>query len=153
MGSIDRHLQSRPARLAATLLSGVLFYFSLRPHAAVAWRVAGAHSAAAGGLPRQLAPGAPARVAGCRRRNRLEFCLVSDYRGAGSNHPSNHPATIVMGLFIGRTRAAVLASRHWLTVFMLPVLMAAFDVLISENCGLCLPSAVSWRIFVIGTKQ
>lgn len=132
MSPIDRYLQSRPARLAATLLSGVLFYFSLKltPWWPAAWLV--------------LIPLLLAAFHATAREARLLTWLAAA-AGVGANFTyylktTGPAATIIItileimlwGFFVGRTRAAVLASRHWLTVFMLPALMAAFDTLISN---------------------
>lgn len=132
MRPISRYLQSLPARLAAALLSGVLFYFSLRltPWWPAVWLVL---------IPLLLA----AFHATSREARMLTWLAAAAGLGANFTYylkTTGPGATIILiilqmllwGFFVGRTRTAVLATRHWLTVFMLPLLMAAVDTLISN---------------------
>jgi apolipoprotein N-acyltransferase len=130
--SISQFFQSLRGRLAATVLSGVLFFFSLRltPLWPAPWLAL---------IPLLLA----AFNTSAREARLLAWLAVS--AGVASNltyylKTTGPAATIILmilqvllwGFIVGRTRATVMASRHWLAVFMLPVLMAGFDTLISN---------------------
>ena len=128
---MNQLLKARSARFAAALVSGVLFYFTLglTPSWLAAW----------------LAP-VPLLLAAfhaSRREARLLAWLAAAI-GLSSNFTyylkvTGTVATVVLlllqvlvwGFFAIRTRAAVLASRNWLIVFVYPVLLAAIDTLVS----------------------
>jgi len=129
---MNRCFQSRGGRLAATVLSGVLFFFSLKltPLWPAVWLAL---------IPLLLA----AFNSSAREARRLAWLAAA--AGVASNltyylKTTGPAATIILmilqvllwGFLVGSTRAAVLASRSWLTVFWLPVLMAGFDTLISN---------------------
>jgi len=124
-------LCTRAGRLVAALVSGVLFYFvlGLNPFWLAAWLapipllLAAFH---AGGLEAR----ALAWLA-------LAIGLSSDF--AYYWKTTGPLATVVIvilqillwGYVVGRARAAVLASTHWLTIFVYPTILAAFSTLIA----------------------
>ena len=128
---MNQLLQARSARFAAAVVSGILFYFTLRltPWWLAAW----------------LAP-IPLLFAAfhaSRREARLLAWLAAAI-GLSSNFTyylkvTGTVATVVLlllqvlvwGFFVMRTRVAVVASRSWLVVFAYPVLLAAMDTLVS----------------------
>jgi len=118
-------------RITAAVVSGVLFYFvlGLNPFWLAAWLapipllLAAFH---AGGLEAR----ALAWLA-------LAIGLSSDF--AYYWKTTGPAATVVIlilqillwGYVVGRTRAAVLASTHWLTIFVYPTILAAFSTLVA----------------------
>ncbi len=128
---MNQVLQARGARLAASVVSGVLFYFTLglTPWWPAAWLapipllLAAFHSS-----PREAR-----LLAWLAAAIGLSSILIYYLKVIGP------VATLVLLLlqmlawsfFLGRTRAAVLASRSWHVVFVYPLLLAAIDTLVS----------------------
>jgi len=128
---MNQLLRTRSARFAATVVSGVLFYFTLglTPWWLAAWLAP---------IPLLLAA-----FHASRREARLLAWLAAAI-GLSSNFTYYLKVTgtvatgvllllqvLVWGFFVVRTRAAVVASRNWLIVFVYPVLLAAIDTLVS----------------------
>ncbi len=128
---MNQLLEARGARFAAAAASGVLFYFTLglTPLWLAAWLAP---------IPLLLA----AFHASGREARLLAWLAVAI--GLSSNFTYylkvlGPVATVVVlllqvliwGFFVGRTRAAVVASRNWLVVFVYPMLLAAIDTLVS----------------------
>ena len=124
-------LQTRTGRSAAAIVSGVLFYFvfGLNPYWLAAWLAP---------IPLLLA----AFYAGGREARALAWLaaaigLTSQF--AYYWKTTGPVATVVLiilqillwGFIIGRTRAAVVSSSHWLTIFVYPVILAAVDTLVA----------------------
>jgi hypothetical protein len=128
---VNQLLEARGARFAAAVVSGILFYFTLglTPPWLAAWLAP---------IPLLLAA-----FHASQREARLLAWLAAAI-GLSSNFTyylktTGTVATVVLlllqilvwGFFATRTRAAVLASRNWLIVFVYPVLLAAIDTLVS----------------------
>jgi apolipoprotein N-acyltransferase len=128
---VNQLLQVRGARFAAAVVSGVLYYFTLglTPSWLAAW-------------PAPI----PLLLAGfhASRREALLLAWLAAAIGLSSNFTYYLKTTgtvatvlllllqvLVWGFFVTRTRAAVVASRNWLIVFVYPVLLAAIDTLVS----------------------
>jgi apolipoprotein N-acyltransferase len=127
-----KRLLSTPAgRIVAAITSGVLFYFvlGLNPFWLAAWLAP---------IPLLLA----AFHAGRREARALAWLalaigLSSEYAYYGET--TGPVAAIILvilqmllwGFIIGRTRAAVLSSPRWLTIFVYPVILAAADTLVA----------------------
>jgi apolipoprotein N-acyltransferase len=127
-----KRLFSTPAkRIVAAIASGVLFYFvlGLNPFWLAAWLAP---------IPVLLA----AFHAGGREARVLAWLavaigLTSEFAYYGKT--TGPVATVVIlflqvllwGFVIGRTRAAVSSSSHWLTLFVYPVILAAVDTLVA----------------------
>jgi apolipoprotein N-acyltransferase len=124
-------LQTRAGRIVAALVSGVLFYFvfGLNPYWLAAWLAP---------IPLLLA----AFHAGGREARALAWLAVAI--GLSSEFAyywktTGPVATVIIvilymllwGFIVGRTRAAVLSSSHWLTLFVYPVILAAVDTLVA----------------------
>jgi apolipoprotein N-acyltransferase len=124
-------LDSRGWRFGAVLLSGGLQYFAtgLEPWWWAAW----------------LAP-IPLLVAAFRASTREAWVLAVVAGLIGSAGTASYYAMfigpigsalvmllrgLVLGLVVARTRAVVLGSRHWLTAFVYPALMAGFDMIVA----------------------
>jgi apolipoprotein N-acyltransferase len=124
-------LQTRARRIVAAIVSGVLFYFvfGLNPIWLAAWLAP---------IPLLLA----AFHAGAREARMLAWLAVAIGLTSGYAYywrTTGPVATVVIvmlfvlvwGFFISRTRAAVISSPHWLTLFVYPVILAAMDTLVS----------------------
>ena len=124
-------LQTRSRRIVAAVVSGGLFYFvfGLNPLWLAAWLAP---------IPLLLA----AFHAGGREARLLAWLavaigLISEFAyywkttGPGATIVIVILFVLVWGWFIGRTRAAVVSSAHWLTLFAYPVILAAVDTLVS----------------------
>ena len=125
-------LQTRSRRIVAAVVSGGLFYFvfGLNPLWLAAWLAP--IPAAAGGFPCRGTRGAPAGLAGGGDWVDLGICVLWEDHRAGRDHSHRHSARVVVGVVvIGRTRAAVVSSSHWLTLFVYPVILAAADTLVA----------------------
>ena len=124
-------LDSRGWRFGAALLSGVLQYFAtgLEPWWWAAW----------------LAP-IPLLVAAFRASTREAWALAVIAGLIGSASTASFYAMVigpigsafvmmlrglVSGIVVAYTRAVVLGSRHWLTAFVYPALMAGFDTTVA----------------------
>jgi apolipoprotein N-acyltransferase len=124
-------LRTRVRRIVAAIVSGVLFYFvlGLNPFWLAAWLAP---------IPLLLAAfragGREARVLAWLA---LAIGLSSEF--AYYWKTTGPVATVVIvllqmllwGFIIGRTRAAVVSSSHWLTIFAYPVILAAVDTLVA----------------------
>lgn len=124
-------LRSRLARISAAIVSGVLFYFvlGLNPYWLAAWLAP---------IPLLLAAFcARGREAGMLAWLALAIGLTSQFTYYWK--VTGPVATIVLiilqmllwGFIVRRTRAAVVSSSHWLTLFVYPVILAAVDTLVS----------------------
>jgi apolipoprotein N-acyltransferase len=124
-------LQARAGRIVAALVSGVLFYFvfGLNPFWLAAWLAP---------IPLLLA----AFHAGGREARALAWLasaigLSSVFVYYGKT--TGPVATVIIlvlqillwGFIVGRTRAAVVSSSHWLTLFVYPLILAAADTLVA----------------------
>jgi apolipoprotein N-acyltransferase len=124
-------LRTRAGRIVAAIVSGVLFYFvfGLNPFWLAAWLAP---------IPLLLA----AFHAGGRGARALAWLasaigLTSVF--AYYWKTTGPVACVVLillqvmlwGFFIGRTRATVISSSHWLTLFVYPVILAAADTLVA----------------------
>ena len=124
-------LQTRSKRILAAIVSGVMFYFvfGLNPFWLAAW----------------LAP-IPLLLAAFHARGREARALTWLASAIGLTSviayywkTTGPVASVVLillqvllwGFFIGRTRAAVASSTHWLTLFVYPVILAAADTLVA----------------------
>jgi len=124
-------LQTRTGRIVAAILSGVLFYFvfGLNPYWLAAW----------------LAP-IPLLLAAFYARGREARALAWLASAIGltsqfayywkTTGPVASVVLIILqillwGFIIGRTRAAVVTSSHWLTIFVYPVILGAVDTLVA----------------------
>jgi apolipoprotein N-acyltransferase len=124
-------LRTHAGRIVAAVVSGVLFYFvfGLNPYWLAAWLAP---------IPLLLA----AFSAGGREARILAWLaaaigLTSVFTYYGKTTGPAATAVIVIlqmllwGFIIGRTRAAVVASSHWLTLFAYPAILAAADTLVA----------------------
>jgi len=124
-------LQARAGRIVAAIVSGVLFYFvfGLNPYWLAAWLAP---------IPLLLA----AFYAGGREARALAWLataigLSSVFAYYGKT--TGPAATVIIvilqillwGFIVGRTRAAVVSSTHWLTPFVYPLILAAADTLVA----------------------
>src|SRR5262245_39113030 len=124
-------LDRRGWHVGAALVSGGLQYFAmgLEPWWWAAW----------------LAP-IPVLVAAFRASTREAWALAGVAGLIGSASTAGYYAmfigpvgsafvmllrALVLALVVARTRAVVLGSRHWLTVFVYPALMAGFDTIVA----------------------
>lgn len=124
-------LRTRTGQIVAAVLSGALFYFvfGLNPYWLAAWLAP---------IPLLLAAfhagGREARVLGWLAAT---IGLTSQFAYYGkTTGPVATVAIVILqillwGFIIGRTRAAVLSSSHWLTLFVYPVVLAAVDTLVA----------------------
>ena len=123
--------RTRTGRIVAASVSGMLFYFvfGLNPHWVAAWLAP---------IPLLLA----AFHAGGREVRMLAWLavvigLTSEFAYYGKT--TGPVATVVIvilymllwGYITGRTRAAVISSSHWLTIFVYPVILGAADTLVA----------------------
>ena len=130
-GPLAFRLDSRGWRFGAALLSGVLQYFAtgLEPWWSAVW----------------LAP-IPLLVAAFRASTREAWALAIIAGLIGSASTASFYAMVigpigsafvmmlrglVSGIVVAYTRAVVLGSRHWLTAFVYPALMAGFDTIVT----------------------
>jgi len=130
-GRLAFRLDSRGRRFGAAFLSGVLQYFAtgLEPSWWAAWR----------------AP-MPSLVAAFRASTREAWALAVIAGLIGSASTASYYAMfigpigsafvmllrgLVSGIVVTRARAVVLGSRHWLTAFVYPALMAGFDTIVT----------------------
>jgi apolipoprotein N-acyltransferase len=124
-------LRTPIGRIVAAIVSGVLFYsvLGLSPFWLAAWLAP---------IPLLLA----AFCAGGREARVLAWLALAI--GLSSEFAyyfktAGPVATVVLvilqmllwGFIIGRTRAAVVSSSHWLTIFVYPVILAAVDTLVA----------------------
>ena len=124
-------LETRAGRIVAAILSGVLFYFvfGLNPYWLAAWLAP---------IPLLLAAfnaeGGEARVLAWLA---VAIGLTSEF--AYYWKTTGPVATVVIvilyilmwGFIVGRSRAAVVSSSHWSTIFVYPVILAALDTLVA----------------------
>jgi apolipoprotein N-acyltransferase len=125
-------LGTRPGRIVAAIVSGVLFYFvfGLNPYWLAAWLAP---------IPLLLA----AFHTGGREARALAW--LASAIGLSSQFAYYWKTTgpvaavvliilqiLLWGFIIGRTRAAVVSSPHWLTVFVYPAILAAVDTLVAS---------------------
>ncbi len=124
-------LRTHAGRIVAAIASGMLFYFvfGLNPYWLAAWLAP---------IPLLLA----AFHAGGREARALAWLAVaiglsSEFAYYWKTTGPVATAVIVIlymllwGFIIGRTRAAVISSSHWLTLFVYPVILAAVDTLVA----------------------
>ena len=124
-------LQTRAGRIVAALVSGVLFYFvfGLNPYWLAAWLapipllLAAFH---AGGLEARMLAWLAVAIG-----LSSEFAYYWKTTGPVATVVIVILYMLLWGFIIGRTRAAVVSSSHWLTLFVYPVILAAVDTLVA----------------------
>jgi len=131
LGPLPFRFRTHPWRFGAALLSGALQYFAtgLEPWWWAAW----------------FAP-IPLLVAAFRASTREAWALAIIAGVIGGASMASFYATfigvigaglvmllrgLISGIVVARTRAAMLGSRQWLTVFVYPALMAGFDTIVA----------------------